>query len=91
MKILGYDYTVKGVDLSERDCIGRQSANKLEILYEAMGICRQMQESTVLHEVIEAINYHLKLGLTEQQIMSLETGLYQTLTDAGANLSKLLP
>jgi hypothetical protein len=90
MKILGYDYIVRGADLSGRGIIGQSRPDNLEILY-AMGLTRQMQESTVLHEVIEAINYHLKLGLTEKQVMGLETGLYQTLTDTGANLSRLLP
>jgi len=40
-----------------------------------------MRDSTLLHEIIEALNYHLELKLEHNQITSLEAGLYQTLKD----------
>jgi hypothetical protein len=89
VKILGYDYTVKGVGKVFR-FYGEQNADDLTISYRT-DIARQMQESTILHEIIEAINYHGKVGLSERQIMALESGLYGTLTDTGVDLSRLVP
>lgn len=37
--------------------------------------------STLLHEVIEAINYQMDIGLKHRQIMALEHGLWQALQD----------
>ena len=42
---------------------------------------KSQQESTLLHEIIEAINFNYKLDLTETQIHGLETSLYQVLKD----------
>ena len=39
------------------------------------------QESTLLHEIIEAINYLNHLSLGEKEISVLETNLYQVLKD----------
>lgn len=39
------------------------------------------RESTLLHEIIEAINAQQKIGLTEEQICQIESGLYQVLKD----------
>ena len=41
----------------------------------------QAQESTLIHEVIEAINYNNNLNLKHNQIMVLENNLYQVLKD----------
>lgn len=46
--------------------------------------------STMLHEIIEAINYHFQLGLPHSKIMILEAGLYDTLTRNGVCLDPLL-
>lgn len=40
-----------------------------------------MQTSTLLHEVIEALNFHMELKRRHQQISNLEVGLYQVLVD----------
>jgi hypothetical protein len=37
------------------------------------------QVSTLIHEIIEFINFQLELNLTHPQICGLETGLYQAL------------
>ena len=39
------------------------------------------QNSSLLHEIIEAINWANELGLEHKQICTLETGLYQVLHD----------
>ena len=39
------------------------------------------QESTLLHEIIEVINFQYQLKLDHNIIMTLETALYQVLKD----------
>ncbi len=38
-------------------------------------------ESTLLHEIIEALNWQMNIGISEEKICQLEAGLYQTLKD----------
>ena len=57
-----------------------QIANDLE---------KDQQESIFIHEIIEAINYHLELNLEHPQIMGLEVGLHQVLSDNGVDLGVL--
>lgn len=92
MNIVGYAYTIKpDPGMARRDnAFGSHSPGALEIEYD-QDTHRQMQESSILHEIIEAINYHLELRLRHNQIMALETGLYSTLIDAGIDLSRLIP
>jgi hypothetical protein len=88
---LGYDYTVKpnpGIGKRE-DKYALYNAGALEIEYDST-LHRQMQESSILHEIIEAINYHLQLNLKHAQIMALETGLYGALNDSGVDLGRLI-
>lgn len=42
---------------------------------------KSQQDSTLLHEIIEAINFAYELKLEHSQIMTLETSLYQVLHD----------
>jgi len=67
-----------------RACIGKQV-----IIIDPLQ-CKQAQESSVLHEMIEALNYHLDLKLQHETIMQLEAGLYQCLKDNGVDLSSLV-
>jgi len=46
-------------------------------------ITQHQQESTLIHEILEAINAHLRLDLDHKQIFALETGLYQIIKDNG--------
>jgi len=46
-------------------------------------IAHFQKESTLIHEILEAINAHLRLDLDHKQIFALETGLYQILKDNG--------
>lgn len=92
IKILGYDYEIRGIPQMEfggTDCPGRLHALKQIILVD-LSQNKQCQESSLLHEIIEALNYHLETNISHQSIMSLEAGLYQVLKDNGINLSKLL-
>lgn len=80
VKILGYDYSVKLIDLNETEKFGTQDMNTLVIRLNKNKHPSQIK-STLLHEIIEAINCHLSLDLNHNQINALEAGLYQALKD----------
>ena len=90
MKILGYDYEL--VEEEDDDgATGRAHISK-QLIRIAPNQHKQQKESTVLHEIIEALTYHLHLELPSDQhkvIMPLEAALYQVLVDAGVDLSPL--
>ena len=89
MQILGYNYKLLKVDEHRKiDAFGRLLHDVLEIQI-ASNLAQQQLVSTVLHEIIEALNYHLGLGLRHDAIMALESGLYQTLTTNGVDLEPL--
>ena len=60
-----------------------------KLLQVAGDVDIDVQNSTILHEIIEAINYHLEIKLEEAQIKQLEVGLHQVLSENGVNLSLL--
>ena len=80
--ILGYKYAIGFEDSFNegKDTMGSCNSMKQKILINEK-CCMQQQQSTLLHEIIEALNYHLELDLEHSTIMGLETGLYQTLKE----------
>ena len=80
IKILGYDYTIKMIDLNETEKFGNLDMNTLTIRLNENKAQSQI-DSTLLHEIIEAIDFHLGLELKHYQINALEAGLYQVLKD----------
>ncbi|MDX1486558.1 MAG: hypothetical protein R3268_00050 [Acidiferrobacterales bacterium] len=88
--ILGYRWRVLAKDQAELQeeyeilwpgVAANQSVSGLCISYnheiwydESLSV--EMAVSTILHEVIHAIDDHLGLNLTEQQVQGLETGLF---------------
>jgi hypothetical protein len=50
----------------------------------------QQKESTMIHEILEAINVQLELKLTHRQISCLETGIYGTFKGMGINMKPLI-
>jgi hypothetical protein len=91
LKILGYSYVL---DLSKklRDLGGNVGNCDMDnkIMQVANDVDSDMIASTLLHEIIEALNYHLELKLEHRQIMGLEAGLYQALSENGASLDSLI-
>ena len=86
MRILGYDYSL--IEDAEQELIGafgRFHAAK-QIIQIAKGLAPQQRCSTVLHEMLEVINYHLQLSLEHQVLMSLEAALFDALTQNGVDL-----
>jgi len=90
MNILGYNYTVTAD--GEADIMGSygrfHSKQHLQIQI-ASDLCAQQKMSTILHEILEALNYHLGLDLEHKIITALEAGLYQVLTENGVDLIPL--
>jgi hypothetical protein len=91
IKVLGHKYTV---DLSQRldDMKGNVGVCDLDylIIKIANDAPPDVKVSTLLHELIEAINYHLELKLKHGQIMGLEVGLYQIFSENGIDLGRIL-
>lgn len=89
MNILGYEYTVRRLD----EDVNSESGT-CRGCTQVIGITGrdhpQQEASTMVHEIIEAINYHLNLGLTHPQISAVETGIFQVLTSNGVDLTPLL-
>jgi hypothetical protein len=89
MKILGYQYGI----IRDRNSEEMGSMGKLHVkpqkIQIATDLTEQQEASTVLHEIIEALAYHLEMKLDHQDVMGLEAGLYQVLTDNGIDLSPL--
>lgn len=88
IQILGYTYTLALDD--REDASSGQCNTWAQTMRIARGQCRAQQESAVLHEIIEALDVHLELGLKHRVISQLEAGLFQVLTDNGVDLAPLI-
>lgn len=83
VKILGYKYDIlysPDVKSGGMESAGRCVLGKQLIIIDP-GQVHQQQMSSILHEVIEALNYHLVLSLPHNVIMQLEAGLFQFICD----------
>lgn len=82
IKILGHSYSII---VHEEEKTGNSSLGThwgvSQKIYLNAKQNKEMIESTLLHEVIEAVNYHLSLKLPHQMIIRLETALYQVLKE----------
>lgn len=88
--ILGYSYTVDKSNTLD-DMAGNIGLCDLDkkILSVAKEVDDDYTDSVILHEILEAINYHLDINLSESQIKQLEVGLHQTLNENGVSVSPL--
>jgi len=89
MRIIGYDYTL--IEDGDTDLIGGcgRLHSKKQVIQIASDLAPQQRCSTVLHEILEAINYHLQLSLGHNVVMSLEAELFGVLTCNGVDLQPL--
>ena len=91
IQVLGYEYKlIEDGDADTMGAYGRYHA-KSSTMQLASDLSQVQRESTVLHEIIEAINYHLQLELSHATIMALESTLYGSLKANGVNLTPLAP
>ena len=82
MKIMGHDYAlVMNPDLQrEMATPGACCAGTLKIQIDP-GAPESRKEEALLHEIIEALKYHLDLELKHDKLSALSEGLYQVLRD----------
>jgi hypothetical protein len=90
IKILGYSYSLDLTDKFE-DMKGNVGVCDLDhhIIKIANDLGEETRNSTLIHELIEAINYHLELSLKHNQIMGLEVGFHRIFDDNGISLNSL--
>lgn len=83
IKIGGHIYGIIKRDREKED--GKSSCGTHDGKYNKIWIniawSQSQQESTLIHEIIEAINWLQALGLEDRQVQGLEAGLYQVLKD----------
>lgn len=91
MEILGYTYKVnKDKTISElQDRMGVCYVNSQKISL-AKDQTDDSLVSTFIHEIIEAINFHLELKMRHNQICAMEVGIYDVLKRAGMDFLPLL-
>lgn len=82
VKIGSHIYECKYDDKLSRDSnrMGNSCGNSLEMTIDPT-LPRQNQESTLLHEILEQIDYRYELNLEHDKITVLETALYQVIKD----------
>lgn len=81
LKIGGINYDVEVVPWQDvPGALGEHNGAKQRIRISA-DQSLDMQESALLHEIIEALNYMYSLNLKHSQIEVLESTLYQVLKD----------
>lgn len=88
-RILGFDYEVRTVsDQDELRAAGDSRPGRL-VIRVAMDQNEQQQTSTLLHEIIHMIMFHMMIDQDEQLAGKLETGFYAFLVDNGFDLTPL--
>lgn len=82
LKIAGYEYSVEfSEDLArDKDLFGDFNGRMQRIRIEK-SLTKERQFGVLLHEIIEAIDYHYQLELEHNKIKAFETALYQVLKD----------
>mgnify|MGYP001583840583 FL=1 len=76
--IVGKTYTVQYDPNIHGAAFGRMLGNKQLILVDPDQI-KECEQDTLLHECIHAIDFQLQIGLKEQQVNNLATGLIMLL------------
>ncbi len=66
--------------LAHGEKFGETNLATLEITIDATSQPGR-QRQTLVHEIVEALNHELHIGLRHQQIELLEAGLYQVIKD----------
>lgn len=92
INILGYDYTVDTTSETMKSLRGFSGICNFnnQTITIANDINKKAVSSVLIHEIIEAINYHLELKLKHRQISSLECAIFQVLVNNGVNLDSLV-
>lgn len=90
MDILGYNYTIiSDKDRNDMEAWGIANHKSLKI-FLATDLGDQQLLSTLLHEILESIKFHLDITLEHDDLNRLEAGLFQILGKNGVDLTPLL-
>lgn len=86
LKIGGFQWNVKEVQnlMSDRERLGEMAPRTQEISIEK-GSSKQQKEETLLHEIIEVLNWMYNIKLEHYQIELLGVSLHQVLKDNEIN------
>lgn len=79
LKINGKEFNIKPIEGVSTDAGNCDTDNLIIRINPALP--RQQQESTLLHEIVEALNIFYELNLKHDIIVRLENGLYQVFHD----------
>ena len=87
IRILGMDYAIEDTPHA-LDAVGHRGQCEFEQCRILVGadLDDQIWRWTLLHEVLHGIDYRLSLGLSEDQIERLSTGLDTVMADNGGRL-----
>jgi len=83
-KIGGYNYEVKFVENRTKDNGDSHPASvssQWQKIFIDSNQHKEGQESSFIHEILEAIDYHYQIGLPHDKISVLETALYGVLSE----------
>jgi GTPase Era involved in 16S rRNA processing len=83
INVLGLTYKVseqENVCVDSLTALGLCDFAKQKIVLDK-NQCQEQKESTLLHEIIEAINNQLELEIPHRVMSALETSIYQVIQD----------
>ncbi len=86
LTLFGKPYEVKVVDLEGH--LGLYSRDDLTVTVRS-GLKREVLETTLLHEILEAICSELEIKILHEDICRLEIGLYENLRANGVSFGVL--
>jgi hypothetical protein len=83
LKIGGHDYAIRYHEAwgaAHSQTLGSVVFERGEILLDT-DPCESRRDETLIHEILEVLNYHHELSLPHPHITTLSEGLYQVLVD----------
>jgi hypothetical protein len=81
LKISGHIFEVRPMsEIDKADSMGCVNTAHTAIVID-MGVAESQLASTLIHELIEIINNINNIGLSHNQICTLESGLFQAIRD----------
>ena len=83
LKIGGYLYTVEMRERDKNDGSNNPGASfcRYQKIFIEKNAHKEQQESSLIHEILETIDYHYQLKMDHDKLSVLETALYQVLKD----------
>ena len=90
LTICGFTYEIKIVDrVDDESSLGSCNVGAQLILINELAQGK-MKLCTLIHEIIEAINYHYGVDLKHRQITALDHALLQVIVDNMKEIKKLM-